>query len=357
MRKLAILLQLLLMLTACGKTAAQKNADAFFDPLRTYDELNSMQEIYDPQTLSNRYTFTYTELKMSQPSGMCWFNGRLHLSDDRDMRVAALGKDGTLETVYLSDVRSPLALTSSADGSLYVGHGGNNSSRGKQYSLTVFDQGYNVISGTDFTINGDPDTIRPNSLAVTSSGVYLTLQSNINGEEGVIYKIEPDGKVSSVGGNNSFGNLSAIPDGFVFVNDRFTHIYNPDTRTSMSQPGLSAIYKFTGDTVTDSVAIPPNISFGDSAYLSANSGIGGISYYGEQILIADQFTKMILAFDQELNYLWAQQIAYDKQSDTQTDAGSTLLCQFFTIDPDTGNLYISGSDSMSGKFGLVMGTP
>jgi hypothetical protein len=402
MKTLTLLLPLVLLLTSCGE-AAPKNADAFFDPILTEEELEPMQDPAweDPNSLKNfaeKYVFTYSELEIKQPSGMCWFAGRLHISDDNAMRVAALNPDGTLETLYLPDVMIPHAITTGDDGNLYVAHGWMNVGKGMQVSIGIFDTNYNEVSPTiNAMIPCNPDRDRINSIAAVDDAVYLTLRGSTNEESGKIYKITSDGNVSDIGGNKSFGKLATMPGGFVFVNDDMPWIPQGGNQ-SKAQQGVSAIYKIAEDTVmgfaplpthmwydfteekltdwadavTEQTEAPPSKedieSWRTGIPVFGTTGYGGICISGDKILVASKELPVLHCFDLDLNYLWTQKIGYEGHSmwdleqryrnDEMDFIHFYALNMYICEDPNTGELYILQRPfSDTNTFGVLKGTP
>jgi hypothetical protein len=385
--KKVILLSLLFLLTACGE-AAPKNVDAFFDPILTEEELAELYGQNELKNFAEKYVFTYSELEIKQPSGMCWFAGRLHISDDSAMRVAALNPDGTLEPFYLPDVKIPHAITTSDDGNLYVVHSKSLLSNGVQASLSVFDSNYNAVSTISFVIPCDPDNGYYNSIVAIDGSVYLTLTYMGGDENGEIFKITMDGKVSDIGGNKSFGSLAPIPGGMVFVNGGF-----PD-----QQQGVSAVYKIVEEAVTGMVTLPTDMVYSFSeedldAWKNAviektgvspsrsdwgkyqqglpifgPAGYGGICYTGDKILVTSKELPVLHCFDLDLNYLWTQKIGYEGHSmwdleqryrnDEMDSIHFYALNMYICEDPNTGELYILQRPfSDTNTFGVLKGTP
>jgi hypothetical protein len=397
MRKLYLLLPIILLLVSCGKETSL-NEGAFFDPVKTDEELSALVGQNELKTFAENYVFIYSDVKIKQPTGMCWFNGKLHISDNVSMQVAALNPDGTLETAYLPGVNNPQAIATGSDENLYVVYGQMHVADGILVSIGIFDTDYNEVSpAIEAVIPCDPDKTRINSIAAVDDAVYLTLSVASDAESGKIYKFTSDGKVSDIGGNKSFGNLARIPGGFVFVNSDMPAVSQGGNQQS-SLKGVSAIYKIAEDAVVDFITLPTHMSYefteeeleawSDAVAeqtgsppseedagewrkgipIFATVGYGGICLAGDKIIVASKELPVLHCFDLDMNYLWTQKVYYEGHNfwdlEQRYRDGDMLFLHFYAYnlfmceDPATGTLYILQRPlSDTNTFGILKGTP
>lgn len=233
---------------------------------------------------------------------------------------------------------TPFALTTDATGGLYVVLNGIWSKNSAGFEIAVFDKDLVYIKTIPFAIKSNAEYVLPESLAVNPDGsFYLTLQAKEKDEDGKIYSISSDGKVSVVAGNKSFGYLLALPEGLFFVNSSFPYGFDKETGKPIHQFGLSALYKLPTDGVATHVILPPAMkgplsekelekwvqiytelngeapsseeisnTRKDGSFLFMMNGSGGLFRLGDDIAVAFDGFNVMHVFSTELEYRYSQ---------------------------------------------------
>jgi hypothetical protein len=402
MKVIRTLLLVLIFLSSCSLTS-KTGALVFIDPTYTFDELYSMAGEYDLTNFIDKYEFSIVEPdgRFSQIRDVLWLNGHLYVVDqgedigDGGLHVLDTHLNILKSVNYTPDdpVISPYALAADENGKVYVAMNMNIVSNDVVLFIAVFNDELDYERRIRFTIKSNSISPQVESLAINpKGGFFLTLKANENGEEGRIYGVAEDGKVTVGIGNKSFGYLLNHSDNVYFVNSGFVTIFDRGSGGYSSQPGLSTLYRLHNGAVVSHVTLPPAMYLplsdeeieeyaqvfkevhgvaptneymsdlrSEGELIRMMNGSGGLFRLGNDIAILTQNANFMHVFSYDLTYLYSQRLDSGLAGNyRELFAENRLRTGIAACADDEGNIYIVQRiiclKSGTTGYGIIKGT-
>ena len=229
----------------------------FFDPVMTLEELYKVETGFTYCSSQREYDISPAEAnkRITHVNDMLWFNGKLLIAAEVS-GILVFGSDLQYERAISSvpgcSMVLAYSLTSDADGKLYALIDRTSINEKTMFTIAVFDRDLEFERSVKFTLEIKSDFNYPGSITINPDGGYCFVLGNDSTEksDGCIYYISESGEVSKGPGNKSLGHLLAMSGSIYFVNGAFPLVYDRDNDYYLASHGLSAIHK-----IRDGVAV------------------------------------------------------------------------------------------------------
>lgn len=396
MKRLSFLLLAVILLVSCSPASPSNMGTdelSFFNPIRTDEELNVMEGENALTNFAANYVFEPVKVinEFKSVGSTLWFDGQLLVADAVSGTIYILDKElNIIDSITEIDGQmfSPHAFATDESGKLYVGAAGVTALNTKSFSIYVLDKDFNFEKKIPFDIKSKSEILFIQGIAVNpSGGFYVTLEpsrGNLSKEiidDGRIYLVSDDGKVTVGPGDNSYGFLLSLKGSAYFVNSGFPFLYNKDKNSNEGQAGISTLYKINGSDVTARVILPvgmtgpltdeeaeefdkvyaelndgevPQNTKEEGFYLTSTNGSGGLFRLGDDVaLVLGYYAMHVFSTDLEYKYscyLYTSFAEFYKIAKFDPRAASPMIIN--ACADDDGNVYLITRNS---GFGIKKG--